>query len=153
MISLAERLRSRGLTLPKPTPPNGTYEPFTRSGSIIFMAGTTCVRDGELQYSGTLGADLSVEDGQKAAAICAPNLLANLSLACEGEYDRVRALKMNGFVKCLPDFTEQPRVLDGASEIFLLALGDRGRHARAAVGAYALPRGATVEIEAIFEIG
>ena len=60
---------------------------------------------------------------------------------------------MNGFVKCLPDFTEQPRVLDGASEVFLLALGDRGRHARAAVGAYALPRGATVEIEATFEIG
>jgi enamine deaminase RidA (YjgF/YER057c/UK114 family) len=120
MISLAERLRSRGLTLPKPTPPNGTYEPFTRSGSIIFMAGTTCVRDGHT-WSRSVG--------------------------------RRRTESGNGFVKCLPDFTEQPRVLDGASEIFLLALGDRGRHARAAVSAYALPRGATVEIEATFEIG
>jgi enamine deaminase RidA (YjgF/YER057c/UK114 family) len=152
MSSVVEHLQSAGLTLPKPTPPNGSYVPFTRAGSLVFLAGATPMRDGVLQYSGTVGVDLSVEDGRQAAAICALNLLANLGLACAGDYARARALKVNGYVKCHPDFTQQPQVIDGASEIFRLAFGDRGDHARAAVGVLCLPRGATVEVEAIFEV-
>jgi enamine deaminase RidA (YjgF/YER057c/UK114 family) len=152
MTDVIERLHAAGWTLPKPTAPNGSYVPFTRAGSLVFLAGATPMRDGVLQYSGTVGADLSLEDGRRAAAICALNLLANLGLACDGHYARARALKVNGYVKCSPDFTEQPKVIDGASEIFRLAFGDRGDHARAAVGVLCLPRGATVEVEAIFEV-
>lgn len=149
---VAERLAALGLSLPKAPSPNGDYVPFTRSGSILFLAGQTCTREGSLLYSGTIGADMTLEEGQKAAEACAVNLLSILSLACDGDFDRVRALKVNGFVKCSPDFTQQPRVIDGASRLFLHVLGERGRHARAAVGVHALPRGASVEVEAIFEI-
>lgn len=152
MDTVIDRLEAVGLSLPKPPNPNGDYVPFTRTGNMLFLAGQTCTREGQLLYSGTIGADMSIEDGQKAAGACALNLLSVLSLACEGDFERVRALKVNGFVRCASDFTEVPRVIDGASKLFLLALGERGRHARAAIGAYALPRGASVEVEAVFEI-
>ncbi|SFM15884.1 RidA family protein [Methylobacterium pseudosasicola] len=152
MTSVVERLEAAGLRLPQPNPPNGVYVPFTRAGSLVFLAGATPMRDGELLFPGTVGASLSLEDGKQAAAVCALNLLANLGLACDSDFGRVRAVKVNGYVRCSPDFTQQPRVIDGASEIFRLALGERGDHARAAVGVLCLPRGACVEVEAIFEM-
>jgi enamine deaminase RidA (YjgF/YER057c/UK114 family) len=116
------------------------------------MAGQIPNRDGKLAVKGKLGADVTLEQGQEAAKICAINILAQLKAAI-GDLDRVsRCVRVGGFVNCTPEFADHAKVANGASDLFALAFGDAGRHARATVGQASLPLGAAVEIEAIFEI-
>lgn len=150
---MTARLRAAGFELPVSTTPGGHYVPFTQAGDLVFVAGQTPVRDGVPQYLGTVGDTISIEQAQRAAEICALNVLGQLLAACAGDAGRVRrCLRLGVFERCRDDFTRQPQVADAASDLIVLALGEHGRHARTSVGSNALPRGVPVEIEAIFEI-
>lgn len=148
-----KRLAQLGITLPAPGNPAGNYVPFVISGNLVFMAGQVARADGKMAYAGKVGKDLSVELGQAAARLCGLNLLAQLKLACDGNLDRVaRCVRLGGFVNCGPDFKEQPKVVNGASDLMVEVFGDRGRHARAAVGVASLPGDSAVEVEAVFQL-
>ena len=147
------RLQELGITIPEAPSPAANYVGYVRTGNLVFVAGQLPVQDGTLKYIGKIGENLSVEDGRAAARICAVNLLAQVKTACGGDLDRVsRCVKLTGFVNSPPDFTEQPAVVNGASDLMVEVLGDKGRHSRAAVSASALPRGVAVEVEGIFEV-
>jgi enamine deaminase RidA (YjgF/YER057c/UK114 family) len=154
MGRIESRLRDLGITLPQAAVPVANYVPWVRTGSLIFISGQiTLGADKVLQYVGTVGKELSVEDGRAAARLAAVNVLAALSTALEGDLDRVtRVVKISGFVNSVPGFTQHPEVVNGASDLFIEVFGDVGRHARAAVGAGSLPRNVAVEVEAIFEV-
>jgi len=148
------RLKELGNELPQAAAPVANYVPYTVSGSLVTVSGQICVWNGERRFVGKLGAGVSIADGQQAARLCALNILAHLQVACGGELDRVRRiLRLGGFVNCTPDFTEMPQVVNGASDLMVEVFGDRGRHARAAVGVSSLPGGVAVEVEAVAEIG
>lgn len=147
-----DRLAAMGITLPTPAAPAANYLPYCRSGSLLFTAGQLPLRDGKLIASGLLGRDVDTAAGREAAKICAVNVLAQAK-AATGDLEVIRRLvKMTVFVASTPDFTEQHLVANGASDLFAAALGDRGRHARSAVGTASLPLNAAVEVEAIFEL-
>ena len=147
------RLTELGIALPEAAAPVANYVPWVVSGNLVFTAGQITLLNGEVRYAGIIGKDLSIEDGTQAARLCGLNLLAQLRLACNGDLDRLRrVVKLGGFVRCTPDFTDQPRVLNGASDLMVEVFGDAGRHGRFAVGASSLPLGAAVEIDGIFEI-
>ncbi|MBE0533987.1 MAG: RidA family protein [Rhodospirillales bacterium] len=151
--TIATRLAELGLELPKAASPVANYVPFVVTGKLVFVSGQVPLVDGKPQFVGRLGDTVSVEEGYQAARRCGLNLLAQLSNACGGDLDRVRrVVKLGGFVACTPDFTQTPQVINGASDLMVEVFGDAGRHARAAVGAPALPLGVAVEVEAVFEI-
>lgn len=147
------RLAELGVTLPDAPAPAANYVPFVvASGGLVHVSGQIS-QNSQGFIKGRLGADLSVEDGAAAARACAISLLAQLKKACEGDFSRVkRAVKLVGFVNSTPDFTDQPKVINGASDFLVAVMGDAGRHARSAVSAASLPFGVAVEIEGIFEI-
>ncbi len=146
------RLKEKGIELPAVAKPQGAYVPFIISGNLIFMAGQLPMADGAVKVKGKLGDDVSLEDGQLAARLCGLNLIAQAREAMGGDLDRiVRVVKVNGFVNATPDYTDQPKVVNGCSELMAEVFGDKGQHARAAVGVGSLPLGAAVEIEGIFE--
>lgn len=148
------RLKELGIELPAPATPVANYVPYTTSGKLVFVSGQISAWNGELRHVGKLGAGISLEEGSAAARLCALNILAHVRSACAGDLDRVRrCLRLGGFVNCTPDFTEMPRVVNGASDLMVELFGDNGRHARAAVGVSSLPGGVAVEVEAMFEIG
>lgn len=147
------RLKELGITLPEPPAPVASYVPYVVSGNLVFISGQVTLAEGGLKYVGTIGKDLSLEDGQAAAKLCAINLLAQLKGACGGDLDSVkRCVKLGVFVNAVPGFAQQPEVANGASDLMLEVFGDAGRHARAAVGAGSLPRNVAVEVEAVFEL-
>jgi enamine deaminase RidA (YjgF/YER057c/UK114 family) len=147
------RLRELGIELPQPTAPVANYVPYTVSGNLVVVSGQVTLWGGKVEYVGKLGRDISIEDGQKAARLCALNILTHLKSACGGDLDRVkRVVRLGGFVNCMPDFTDQPQVVNGASNLMVEVFGDAGKHARAAVGVVSLPLGVAVEVEAMFEI-
>ncbi len=151
-MSILSRLADLGIVLPAVTPPVASYVPVVIEGNLIFVSGQLPVRDGEM-VKGHLGRDVSLEDGQRAAQLCALNILAQVSAALDGQLDRIsRCVKLGGFVACTPDFTDHPKVINGASDLMLQVLGDAGKHARAAVGVPSLPLGAAVEVEAVFAL-
>ena len=151
--TVEQRLLDMGVQLPKPAAPAANYVPFVITGNLVFVSGQVTMLNGELQYVGTVGDDFSVEDGYQAARICAINLLAQLKEACGGDLGRVKqVVKLGGFVNCTADFTDQPKVINGASDLIAEAFGDAGKHARFAVGAPSLPLGVAVEVDGIFEI-
>lgn len=146
------RLAELSVTLPEAPMPAANYVPYVISGNMVFISGQIS-RAGSEEYVGKVGQDISQEDGEKAARTCALALLAQLKAACDGDLDRVvRCVKLGGFVNCNPDFTAQPAVINGASNLMVDVLGDAGRHARFAVGVSALPMDVAVEIDAVFEI-
>ena len=147
-----DRLADMGVTLPKAPAPAANYVPYVVTGNVVHVSGQISQGpDGFI--TGKLGADLTVEEGQAAARACAISLLAQVKAACGGDLDRlVRVVKLGGFVNSTPDFTDQPAVINGASDFMVAALGDAGRHARAAVSAGSLPFGVAVEIDGVFEI-
>lgn len=152
MSKIESRLADLGVSLPTAAAPAANYLPWVISGNQVFVSGQISQSAAGL-ITGKLGVDLSVEDGAAAAKACAISLLAQLKAATGGDIDRlVRVVKLVGFVNSTPDFTDQPKVINGASDFFVEALGDAGRHARSAVSAASLPFGVAVEIEAIFEI-
>jgi enamine deaminase RidA (YjgF/YER057c/UK114 family) len=147
------RLKEHGIELPQVSPPQGAYVPYVISGNLVFLAGQIPMLNGEIQLKGKLGDDVSLEDGQKAARICGLNLIAQLRQAVGGDLDRVvRVVKLTGFVNSTPDYEAQPKVVNGVSDLMSEAFGERGAHARAAVGVSSLPLGVPVEVEGIFEI-
>jgi enamine deaminase RidA (YjgF/YER057c/UK114 family) len=153
MSVIEARLKELGVTLPQPPKPVASYVPFTISGHQVFISGQVPIADGALKYVGKLGVDIPLEAGQAAAQLCAINVLAVLKMACDGDLDQVvQCLKLNVFVNAAPDYTQQPEVANGASDLIAAVFGDAGKHARAAVGVGSLPRGVAVEVDAIFEI-
>ncbi|MCF3595268.1 RidA family protein [Rhodobacteraceae bacterium LMO-12] len=152
MSKIETRLAELGVTLPDAPAPAANYVPFVQVGDLVFVSGQISMQDGAL-ITGKVGADLDTAAGAAAAKTCAIGLLAQLKAACGGDIDRlVRVVKLTGFVNSTPDFTEQPKVINGCSDFLVEALGDAGRHSRSAVSAGALPLGVAVEIEAIFQI-
>jgi enamine deaminase RidA (YjgF/YER057c/UK114 family) len=147
------RLAQLGVALPDSVPPAANYVPWARTGSLLFIAGQVPTQDGKDMFSGKLGAGVSVEQGQQAAKLCAINILSQVKAALEGDLDRVvRCVRLTGYINSAPDFGDQPRVVNGASDLMVAVFGDAGRHTRAAVGTAALPRNVSVEIDAIFEV-
>ena len=146
------RLKELGLTLPDAPAPAANYVPFVRSGNLIFVSGQISQGEGGL-IKGKLGADMDVPAGAEAARRCGLSLIAQAKAALGGDLDRIaRVVKLTGFVNSTPDFTDQPKVVNGCSDLMVEVFGEAGRHARAAVSAPALPLGVAVEIEAIFEV-
>ena len=141
-----------GITLPTATAPVANYVPYVIAGNLVHISGQITMENGELKFVGKLGKDYQVEDGQKAARLCALNLVAQLKSAI-GDLDKVtRVVKLNAFVNSDPAFTDQPKVVNGASDTMVEIFGDAGKHARSAVGVASLPLGVAVEIDGIFEI-
>ena len=153
MASPEQRLEELGISLPEPARPVAAYVTAVRSGNMVYVSGQLPVVEGRPAHLGRLGADgLSLEEGVEAARRCAVNVLAVLKAEL-GELARVRrVVKVTGFVASAPDFHDQPKVINGASELFMAVFGDAGRHARSAVGMAALPLGVPVEVEAIVEV-
>jgi enamine deaminase RidA (YjgF/YER057c/UK114 family) len=146
------RLQELGLTLPDAPAPAANYVPFVRSGAWVHVSGQIS-QDAHGLIKGKLGADMSIEQGAAAAQRCALALLAQVRVACGGDLSRLkRVVKLVGFVNCTAEFTDQPKVINGASDLMVALLGDAGRHARSAVGAVSLPLGVAVEIEGVFEV-
>lgn len=146
------RLAELGLTLPAAPAPAANYVPFVVSGNMLYVSGQISQDEAGL-IKGRLGADMDVEAGAAAARRCALSLMAQARAACGGDLDRVaRVVKLVGFVNSTPDFTDQPKVINGASDLMVTVFGDAGRHARSAVSAASLPLGVAVEIEAILEL-
>lgn len=153
MPSPERRLKELGIVLPKAAKPVANYVPWVRTGNLIFVSGQVPLVDGKVQVTGLLGNTVSLEDGVKAARICAINIIAQLNDATAGDLTRVaRIVKVTGFVAATADFADHPRIVNGASDLFAEVFGDRGKHARAAVGVASLPLGSAVEVEAIVEI-
>ena len=150
--AIETRLADLGITLPAAEAPVANYVPTVRSGNMLYVSGQVTLRDGQPQHLGKLGAGLEVEEGAQAARLCALNIIAQAKAAL-GELDRVvRVVKLTGFVNSAPDFTGQPKVINGASDFMVEVFGDKGRHARSAVGVASLPLGVSVEVEAILEV-
>lgn len=152
MGTFENKLVEMGVALPDAPAPAANYVPWVRSGNLLHVSGQIA-KDGAHLITGKLGADLGTADGAAAAKVCAIALLAQVKAACGGDLDRLRrVVKLTGFVNSTPDFTEQPQVINGASDFLADALGEAGRHARSAVSAASLPFGVAVEIDGVFEI-
>jgi enamine deaminase RidA (YjgF/YER057c/UK114 family) len=152
MSEVESRLAAAGVILPVPVAPVANYVPFVRSGSLVHISGQVSL-DASGGIKGVVGADVDLEAAQGAARLCGINLLAQMKAACDGDLDRVvRVVKLGGFVQAGPDFFDIPKVVNGASDLMVLAFGDTGRHARSAVGVYRLPLNFAVEVDAVVEV-
>lgn len=153
MMGVEERLLDLGLTLPVPAAPVATYVPFVRADELLYVSGQIPFDvDGSL-VKGIVGADIDVARGRYAAERCALGIVAQVKAALGGSFGGVeRFVKLGVFVACPTDFTEQPEVANGASDLIVALFGDAGRHARSAVGVASLPRGVAVEIDAIVQL-
>jgi enamine deaminase RidA (YjgF/YER057c/UK114 family) len=147
------RLEEAGLHLPQAAAPAANYVPWQVSGKTLWISGQLPLREGRLVATGKLGQGVTLEQALEAARWCALNLLAQAREACGGDLDRLqRCLKLTGFVSSAPSFVEHHKVVNGASDMVALAMGEAGRHARSAVGVAALPLDAAVEVEGVFEL-
>ncbi len=152
MSGFEKRLAELGVTLPDAPAPAANYVPYVVVGDLVFISGQVSMADGAF-ITGKLGAELDVAAGAAAARTCAISLLAQLKAACGGDLDRLkRAVKLTGFVNSTADFTDQPKVVNGASDFLVEVFGDAGRHSRSAVSVASLPFGTSVEIEGIFQL-
>src|SRR5258706_3063959 len=153
MSRIEDRLRELEIELPEPSKPGANYVPTVRSGNLVFLTGQLSQWNGERRFIGKLGREFGVEEGRQAARLCALNLIAHLKEALGGDLDRVaRCVRLAGYVNSTPDFTGQSQVMNGASDVFVEVFGERGRHARMAVGVSALPYDVAVEVEGVFEV-
>lgn len=152
MSNIQERLSAAGIVLPQPVAPVANYVPFVRSGNLVHISGQVSV-DASGGIKGTVGVDVDLETARAAARLCGVNLLAQMRAACDGDLGRiVRVVKLGGFVQAGPDFFDIPQVINGASDVMVLAFGDAGKHARSAVGVYRLPLNFAVEVDAVVEV-
>jgi enamine deaminase RidA (YjgF/YER057c/UK114 family) len=150
--AIETKLAELGVSLPDAPAAAGNYVPYVIAGDMVYISGQISM-DANGFIKGKLGDDFTVDQGMAAAKTCAINLLTQLKAACGGDLDRlVQVVKLGGFVNSTPDFVDQPKVINGASDFFVAALGDIGRHARAAVSAPSLPMGVAVEIDGVFQI-
>lgn len=151
--NITKRLTELGVTLPSPAAPAANYVPYVITGNQLVVSGNLPFGTDGLEYVGKVGDDISLEEAQASAKLCAINILAQVNVALGGDLSRIKRLvRLGGFVNCTADFTQQPAVINGASDFMVAVLGDAGKHARAAVGVNSLPLGVSVEIDAIFEI-
>jgi enamine deaminase RidA (YjgF/YER057c/UK114 family) len=147
------RLAALGIVLPTPPAPVASYIPFVISGRLVFVSGQIPFVDGKVAFTGKCGAGVTLDQAAASARACFINILAQLKVAAGGDLDRIaRLVMLRGFVACTPDFTDHPKVINGASDLAGEVFGEAGRHARAAVGVPSLPADSTTEIEAIAEL-
>jgi enamine deaminase RidA (YjgF/YER057c/UK114 family) len=147
-----QNLKNAGLVLPPVSKPVANYVKYVRTGNLIYLAGHGPTKTDGSNVTGKVGKDLTIEQGYEAAKITGLSLIATLKDAV-GDLSKVkRIVKVNGYVNCLPDFTDQPKVINGCSDLFVLVFGDKGKHARAAMGMVALPSNIAVEIEIVVEV-
>jgi enamine deaminase RidA (YjgF/YER057c/UK114 family) len=150
---IERRLAELGISLPAAPAPAANYVPYQLSGDQIIVSGQLPMENGQVAVQGRLGATVPLEAGQRAARLCALNLLAQVRAACKGEIRRpIRCLRLGVFVAATPEFKDHPKVANGASDLMVEVLGEAGRHARFAVGVAGLPLDAAVEIEGLFEL-
>ena len=153
MNDVAARLDELGIVLPEPAVPLAAYVGFVRHGDLVFVSGQLPLEGGAPLMTGLLGAGVSIEDGQRCARQCTINILAQLRIACDGDWSLVRrCVRLGGFVASTADFTNHPKVVNGASELIGDVFGEKGAHARAAVGVSSLPLGVPVEVDATFAL-
>jgi len=152
--TVESRIAELGIELPNPSAPAANYVPYVVSGNLVFVSGQVTVFNGEKRFIGRVGEDFDADQGYQAARLCGFNLISQVKAACDGDLDRVRrVVKLGGFVNCTPDFTGQPQVINGASDLMAEVFGPEiGSHARFAVGAPVLPLGVATEVDAVFEI-
>ncbi len=151
--SIDARLKELNITLPEAATPAANYVPYVITGNQLVVSGQITAWNGEVKFIGKLGKDFDVKQGQEAAKVCALNVLAHARVACGGNLDKIkRCVRLGVFVNATPEFTDAPLVANGASDLIVQIFGDKGKHARAAVGVAQLPRGVAVEVEALFEI-
>jgi enamine deaminase RidA (YjgF/YER057c/UK114 family) len=152
-MTVEARLKELNIVLPTPPSPVASYVPYVVSGKNVFISGQVTFAPDGLKYVGTVGKELSLEDGKAAARLCGLNVIAQAKAACGGDLERVkRIVKVTVVVNAVSGFTQHPEVANGASDLFVEVFGEAGRHARAAVGAGSLPRNVATEVEAILEI-
>ena len=151
---ITTRLAELGIELPEPAAPAANYIPFVVTGNLIFVSGQITVWNGELRHIGRLGENIDIDEGYQAARLCGLNLIAQAKAAAQGDLDKIkRVVKLGGFVNSTPDFTDQPKVINGTSDLMAEVVGEGGNHARFAVGAPTLPLGVAVEVDGVFELG
>jgi enamine deaminase RidA (YjgF/YER057c/UK114 family) len=147
------RLRELGLELPSAAAPAANYEPYSIARGLIFVAGQAPVLNGKYQWVGRVGAEVPLADGAKAARLCGLNVLAQVKAAVGGDWARLkRCVRLAGYIASAPDFFDQPKVIDGASDLMVEVLGDAGRHSRLALGTYVLRGNVPVVLDAVFEL-
>ena len=150
---VSDNLKKLNIILPNAPDPVGAYAAFKKSGNLLFISGQLPITSDGKMIKGKIGKDLTLEEGQKASKLCVINILAQVKKALSGDLNKVKnCIKITGFVNSTDDFKDQPKVINPASEILSSVFGEKGKHARAAVSTNALPLGAVVEIDAIFEI-
>ena len=148
-----ENIKNLGLNIPELPKALANYVPYKIVGKTMYISGQAPVQNGELIYKGKVGSDVTVEDGIKAARLCVTNIIAAVKTGLEGDWGKLDSfVKLTGFVNCQDDFTDQPKIINGASDMLVEIFGDKGRHARVAVGSNALPLGISVEIDAIVQL-
>ena len=147
------KLEELNIQLDEASSPAGSYVPFVISNNLVFISGQLPFINGKLTIKGKIGDSVSLDDGIRMAEACAKALLSQLKSACGGNLNKVkRVVKLGGFVASTPDFIDQPKVINGASDLFVKIFGDKGKHSRFAVGTASLPLNVPVEIEGVFEI-
>ena len=148
------RLAELGITLPRPTAPIGSYVPWVKTGNLVVVSGQLPMVNGEVIVRGKVSWGVTIERATEGARICFINVLVHLKAACDGDLDRVRKIvRLGGFIAAPSEFTDHPRVMNGASDLAVAVFGDDGKHARSTIGVPSLPADASVEVEGFFEIG
>lgn len=152
-MNIEQRLVELGIELPAPTVPGGNFVPARIVGSMLYVSGQVPALNGRDHHSGKVGAEISLEQAQEAARICALNIFAQAKVALGGDLSRLRScIRLGGFVNAAPNFDQHPKVINGASDLIGQLMGEAGRHVRVAVGSSSLPRNVAVEIEGLFEV-
>ena len=153
MHMFEENIKQLGIEIPDMPAALANYVPFKVSDSIVYVSGQAPVRNGKLIYEGKVGKDISIDEGIKAAELCCVNIIAALKKSINGDWNRLETfLKLGGFVNCNNDFYDQPKIINGASDLLVNIFGEQGKHARFAVGSNSLPMNISVEIDAIIKI-
>ena len=153
MTNIDKRLKELNISLEKPSSPAANYIPYCIVGNLVFISGQLPFKEGSIPITGIVGEDVNLENAIKMAELCALALISQLKEACNGDLNKVKkVVKLGGFVASSKDFSDQPKVINGASDMMVKIFGDQGKHSRFAVGVASLPRNVPVEVEGIFEI-
>ena len=155
MSNLYEKnLKNLNIILPTPAAPVANYLPYVQAGNLISISGQIPMnKDGQIDFTGKVGLDISEKEGNMAARLCAINIIAQIKAACDGDLSRVkRIVKLGAFVNCIDNFAGQPSIVNGASDLMVAVFGEIGKHSRSAVGVNALPLNVSVEIDALIEL-
>lgn len=152
-MNIESNLKALGLELPVVSAPAANYVPAQQAGKLIVVSGQLPMKDGKPQFIGKLGKNVSLEEGQECARLCTLNVLAHLKNMVNGDWSKIgQCVRLGVFVNATEDYVDHPKVANGASDLIVAVFGDKGRHARAAVGVSGLPFGVAVEVEAIFSL-